>query len=99
MSTIKRFFAAFGGRRTKIDEQRKLVRESRDGYKYCDGQRCLHLQIDMLSGKPDRLLYSSTIRQWLPPYEKEEILDAERRQIAETIKTFIERHGHTVTIQ
>jgi Immunity protein 74 len=99
MSLIKSFFAALGGRRTKIDSTRRLIRLSRDEYRYCDGERCLRLQIDMLKGQPDRLIYSSTIKQWLPPHDSLEIPDSERRQIAETIRRFLERCGHAPEVR
>ena len=47
-------------------------------YKSLDGDKSLVLQIDMLTGTPQRLLYSSTIRQWLPPHESDAISSAER---------------------
>ena len=47
------------GRELKIDDNRSLVRLGRDEYKYCDGDHALVLQIEMLTGKPERLLYQA----------------------------------------
>ena len=57
------------------------------------------LQIDMLRGRPDRLVYSSTIKRWLPPYENEEIAETQRREIAERIGRFLEQEGHAVEVR
>jgi hypothetical protein len=80
------------------DDCRKLVRLGRDEYKYCDGDHALVLQIEMLTGKPDRLLCSSTIKQWLPPHENEAIDPTQRREIAEWIGRSLEKAGYTVEI-
>lgn len=91
-------FDRLTGRELAIDDNRSLVRLGRDEYKYCDGDHALVLQIEMLTGKPGRLLYSSTIRQWLPPHETEAIGSMQRREIAERIRRSLEKAGYTVEI-
>ena len=86
------------GRKLNIDDNRSLERLGRDEYKYRDGNRALVLQIEMLTGKPERLLYSSTIKQWLPPHENEPIDPAQRREIAERISRCLGKAGYTVEI-
>ena len=98
LRTILNALSAVGGRKTKIDDSRKLVRLGRDKYQYCEGDHVLVLQIEMLGGKPSRLIYSSTIRRWLPPYEHEEISEIKRANIAETIRDFLESQGHSAAI-
>ena len=88
-----------GGEKTRIDDRRRLLRLGRDEYKYCEGDHAVVLQIDMLRGKPSRLIYLSTIRRWLPPFEEEQISEAKREAIAETIRLFLESQGETVAIQ
>jgi hypothetical protein len=91
-------FDRLTGRKLNIDDNRSLVRLGRDEYKYCDGDHELILQIEMLTGKPNRLLYSSTIKQWLPPHESEPIDSMQRREIAERISGCLETAGYTVQI-
>lgn len=99
MNPFLRFLQSIGGPRSKIDERRSLHRLSRDGYEYCDGDHCLLLQIDMLRGRPDRFVYSSTIKQWLPPHENEVIVDTQRREIADRIGSSLEQAGHSVEVR
>jgi hemolysin activation/secretion protein len=57
------------------------------------------LQIDMLKGNPNRLVYSSTIEQWLPPHDDEAITATQRREIADRIGKFLEQDGYIVEIR
>jgi hypothetical protein len=88
-----------GGRKAKIDDNRKLIRVGRDEYKYYEGDHVVVLQIEMLRGKPSRLIYASTIHNWLPPYERDAISEAKRATIAETIRLFLESQGESAAIQ
>src|ERR1044071_10068759 len=85
-------------RTLNIDKNRSLARLGRDEYKYRDGDHELTLQIEMLTGKPELLLYSSTIKQWLPPHENESIDAVQRREIAEQIRRCLGKAGYTVEI-
>jgi hypothetical protein len=96
---IRELFDRLTGRELNIDNKRSLVRLGRDEYKYCDGDHALVLQIEMLTGKPDHLLYSSTIKRWLPPHENEAIGSTQRREIAERISRCLAKAGYTVEIE
>jgi hypothetical protein len=80
-----------GGEETQIDATSQLIRLGRDEYKYVEGERSLILQIDMLMREPKRMIYSSTIKRWMPPYQNEEITEADRRRIASKIADFFSR--------
>jgi hypothetical protein len=98
---FRKIYEAFDrltGRELKIDDNRRLLRLGRDEYKYCDGDRALVLQIEILTGKPERFLYSSTINQWLPPHDNEPIGPTQRREIAERISRCLETAGYTIEI-
>jgi hypothetical protein len=95
---ISRFFKTTRAGDVDTDNSEMLVRLGRDEYKYCEGDHALILQIEMLTGKPDLLLYSSTIKSWLPPYEHEAIDPQRRREIAERIANYLEKSGRTVEI-
>jgi hypothetical protein len=82
----------------KIDELRRVYPIGRDEFRYFEGDRSLDLQIDLLKGKPDRLLYPETIVQWRPPHQNEPI-DAEKRaEIARTIAQFLNDTGESTEI-
>jgi hypothetical protein len=95
---ICEIFQRLTGRELTIDDNLSLVRLGRDEYKYSEGDHALVLQIEMLTGTPERLLYSSTIKHWLPPHENEPISSMRRREIAERISRCLEKAGYTVEI-
>ncbi len=98
LQRIRSFFKAAVGGKVTIDDGGRLVRLGRDEYKYCEGDHALVLQIEMLTGKPDLLLYSSTIKRWLPPHEHEAIDSTRRREIAQWVARCLEESGHAVEI-
>ena len=95
--TIGKFFKRFQTI-TKIDSVSSVERLGRDEYKYIEGDRALILQIEMLSGIPQRVIYSRTIRNWLPPYDKEEITDPKRRDIIEKLCKYFEQNRISYTV-
>src|SRR5258706_7785603 len=79
-SPFWRFLIWFGiGRETEIDSTTQLFKEGRDEYKYVEGGRSLLVQIDMLGGR-GKMLYSPTIKRWLPPHQDERISEEDRRE-------------------
>jgi hypothetical protein len=99
-SKFWRFLVWLGvGQETLIDDVSQLVRVGRDEYKYLEGERSLLVQIDMLRGKPSKMLYSSTIGPWLPPHQDEPVTEADRSRIANKIADFLTRHGESVVIK
>ena len=100
LSRLWRLLIQLGiGRETRIDGSSQLKALGRDEYKYIEGERSLILQIDMLRGKPNRLLYSSTIKRWLPPYQDEAISEQDRQRIATKIANFLTSQGYSVKVQ
>lgn len=95
---INRFFKKF---RTikQIDEQSSMERIGRDEYKYIEGNHALTLQVEMLSGTPSRVIYSRTIKKWLPPHESEAISDAKKKEILERICKYFEINRISYTVQ
>ncbi len=99
MNPFLKFLRGIGGEKSKIDERRRLYRLGRDEYKYCDGDHCLLLQIDLLKGQPNRVVYSSTIETWLPPHDSEPIESGQRKEIADRIGRFLEENGDVVEVR
>jgi len=88
-----------GGRESRIDAESQLIRLGRDEYKYIEEEHSLILQIDMGVGVPNRLLYSSTIKRWLPPHQDETISQEDRQRIASKIASFLVSQGYSVKVE
>jgi hypothetical protein len=97
-SWVRSLLGALGGRRSRIDERRRLYRLGRDEYRYCEDDRCLVLQIDMKVGEVTRCIYAATIRKWLPPHDHEPLEPEQRRQIALAIQQFLNASGDPAEI-
>jgi Immunity protein 74 len=101
LSKIWRFARrmGIGGRESRIDSSSQLIRLGRDEYRYIEGEHSLILQIDMLKGVPNRLIYSSTIERWLPPHRDEAISEEDRQRIATKIAGFLTSQGFSVKVE
>ncbi len=95
--TVGKFLKRFQTVR-KIDNISSVERLGRDEYKYIEGDRALTLQIEMLSGTPQRVIYSRTIKSWLPPNDKEEITDQKRKEILTKICKYFELNQISYTV-
>jgi hypothetical protein len=76
-----------------------MERLGRDEYKYIEGDHALTLQIEMLSGTPKRVIYSRTIKKWMPPHDNEAISDEKRKQILERICKYFEINRISYTVR
>jgi hypothetical protein len=95
------FDKLFGKFRTtkKIDDVSSIERLGRDEYKYFEGDRALTVQIEMLSGTPKRLIYTSTIKKWMPPYDNETITEEKRKEIVAKICKYFEMNNISYTVK
>jgi hypothetical protein len=95
---VSRFFKKF---RTikQVDDVSSMERLGRDEYKYIEGDHALTLQIEMLSGTPKRVIYSRTIKKWMPPHDNEAISDEKRKQILERICKYFEINRISYTVR
>lgn len=96
--SINSFFKKFQTVK-KIDEVCSIERLGRDEYKYIEGDHALTLQIEMLSGTPKRVIYSRTIKKWLPPNDNEAISDDKRKEIVDKICKYFETNRVSYTVQ
>jgi len=96
--TVSRFFKKF---RTikEIDELCSMERLGRDEYNYIEGNHALTLQVEMLSGTPSRVIYSRTIKNWMPPYDKENITEEKRKEIVKKICKYFEINNISYTVK
>ena len=82
-----------------IDEVSSMERLGRDEYKYIEGDHALTLQVEMLSGNPSRVIYSRTIKNWMPPYDKENITEERRKEIIKKICKYFEINDVSYTVR
>ena len=76
------------------------MRRGRDFYLYEDEDRAVELQIDMLSGEPQRVIYPSTMLAIQKPGVAPEPLGrSEQRALAERIAAHLKKQGYSVEIQ
>lgn len=95
---VNKFFKKFRTIR-EIDDVSSMERLGRDEYKYIEGDHALTLQIEMLSGNPKRLIYSRTIKIWLPPFDNEPITEEKRKKILEKICKYFEINNISYIVQ
>jgi hypothetical protein len=99
-SILRRFRIFLGiGRESRIDEHSQLIKVGRDEYKYIERDRSLLVQIEMLHGRPSKVIYASTIKRWLWPNEAEVITAEDRKRIVEKIKRFLVSQGESVEVE
>ena len=97
-NSISEFFRKFKTVKT-IDGLASMERLGRDEYKYVEGDHALKLQVEMLSGNPRRVIYSRTIKNWLPPYEKEKITEQKRKEILKRVCKYFDTNGISYTVE
>jgi hypothetical protein len=96
-NSVNAFFRKFKAVKT-IDGVASMERLGRDEYKYVEGDHALKLQVEMLSGDPRRVIYSRTIKNWLPPFENEGITEQKRREILERVCKYFDANGISYTV-
>jgi Zn-dependent M32 family carboxypeptidase len=97
-NSVVKFFRRFQTIQ-KIDNVSSMVSWGRDEYKYIEGDRSLIVQAEMLSGTPQRVIYSRTIKKWLPPYDKENITDQKKKEILEKVCKYFELNKISYTVE
>jgi Immunity protein 74 len=97
-ASINQFFRKFRTAKT-TDGTASIIRLGRDEYKYVEGDHTLTLQVEMLSGTPRRVIYSRTIKNWLPPYENERISEQKRKEILERVCKYFDANGISYAVE
>jgi immunity protein 74 of polymorphic toxin system len=59
----------------------------------------LKVQIEMLSGTTKRVIYSRTIKNWIPPYEQEIITEEKKKEIVRKICKYFEMNKISYTVE
>lgn len=97
-NSISKLFRKFRTVRN-IDNISSMERLGRDEYKYIEGDRALRVQIEMLSGTPKRIIYSSTVNNWMPPHDNEIITEEKRKEIVAKICKYFEINNISYTVK
>ncbi|MBW3623398.1 MAG: hypothetical protein KY468_08310 [Armatimonadetes bacterium] len=77
----------------KIDEVSSIKRTSRDEYKYIEGDHEMLIYVEVQAGYPGCAVYSNSIREWLPPYDNEEVTDEDKERILKKVCSHLEKSG------
>jgi hypothetical protein len=59
--------------------------KGRAGMLYREGKKRMEIDSEMLFGEHDIVVYTDSIRRWLPPHDGEEITSAERERIRKNV--------------
>lgn len=76
-----------------------LTRIGRDAYEYRRGQKRMVVEVEMLSGNPDRVVYAASLRGWEPVAEADPIDGEERQRIVTEVVSQLTRQGHHPTVE
>ena len=83
----------------RIGSNASMTPSGRDTFEYHEGARRLEVLAEMLVGQPERVLYTSSIKAWLPPHQHEALTEADRERILDNVKTCFTQNGITFDIQ
>lgn len=66
---------------------------------YTEGDRSLRIEAEMLTGSPDWVVYTDSIRRWEPPYEKEPISPERKGKVIANIRSHFRDKGLYVEME
>jgi hypothetical protein len=96
---MKSLFSCFRTAASKHDQQGyQVVSVGRDGLKYVEGDHELLAQAELQSGKPDRVIYASTVRKWRAPYDQETISPEKQKEIICRLEAYYTRQNVTCEV-
>jgi hypothetical protein len=70
----------------------------RTGLLYSELDRAMKVDSEVLAGPAGMVVYSRSIRQWLPPYEHEAVDDGVKARIIENIRMAFKFDGFDIDI-
>jgi hypothetical protein len=63
----------------------RVTLQGRAGMLYREGKKKMEIDCEMLVGEFDYVVYTDTIRSWLPPHDAEAVTAEERERIRKNI--------------
>ena len=80
------------------DEGWQVRSLGRIGVQYGEGERTMEIDAEVLMGQAGLALYTSSIRNWSPPYDHEVLGDADRERIVENVRRAYKFLGYDIHI-
>lgn len=75
----------------------KLKITGRAGLLYQEGKRLMKIDSEMLVGPTyDIIVYTDSIRQWEPPFQKDRLDENEKNRILQNVRSDLEKNGYKV---
>lgn len=68
------------------------------GLRYCEGERAVTIDSEVLMGPTGMIVYPGSIVNWDRPFDKERISDEKRRQILERVKEVFRFEGFEIDV-
>jgi hypothetical protein len=70
----------------------------RTGLCYCEGERKIFVDSEVLAGPTGMCIYKSSIEKWDSPHEKQSVTDADRDKIVENIRNAFRYQGFEIHV-
>jgi hypothetical protein len=83
---------------SKIDDNTLINPLSRDQFRYREIDHELLFVAELMAHNPERTIYPSSIRAWLPPYDAEPITEARRADILKKICKYFDNNEESYQI-
>lgn len=71
----------------------------RTGLCYCEGERSMSVDSEVVMGPEGLMVIADSIRAWSPPHEKELIDEARRKRIVENIRAAFRFRGLEIDVR
>lgn len=80
---------------TRLDENSSIRRIDRDSYEYREEDHAMILKVELQSGNPNVVFYTSTVERWQPPYDNQPISEQHKQEIIRKVCKFLIEGGVT----
>lgn len=83
----------------EIEKDLYIKPESRDTFIATFQNHKMRIYIERLSGKPNRIVYKTKEKKWLPPFDHELISEEQNEFIINALVNHLKKVGYDVEIQ
>lgn len=70
----------------------------RGGLLYCEGERQLHVDSELLMGPTAQVIYTKSIKAWEPPFRQDELDASKKEQIVNNIRRAFRWTGYEIEV-
>lgn len=82
----------------KLSENTYVAVVNRDSYRIFEGKRSVEINAE-LSQHPNRIIYSSSVRSWEPPYSDDTFDNDDRSRLIAILCDYFQRQGTSYEIK